>query len=243
MSAPKESIGDPFLTHLVALLSVHELGTNAIVLPYTGPSTYYHDSILRSITAISNRMHTAEAKLDDARNTDQDARAPSSNTGLNAALPVPAASDSSTALSYSGPDSQLPAPISPVAPSKTSSHDAAGDQGVEESVGELARLLIQLQDVARVCRAVACGDLTQEITADIEGGVVGELKGSINTIVTKLSRVASEVSRVALEVGTKGILGGEAVVPDVEGTWADLTNSVNVSSRVISLVLAQLTSI
>jgi methyl-accepting chemotaxis protein len=243
MSAPKESIGDPFLTHLVALLSVYELGTNAIVLPYTGPSTYYHDSILRSITAITNRMHTAEAKLDDARNTDQDARAPLSDTGLNAKMPAPAASDSSSALPYTGPDLKLPEPVPPAAPSKTSPLDAARDQGVEGSVGELARLQIQVQDVARVCRAVARGDLTQEITVDIEGGVMGELKGSINTIVTKLSRVASEVSRVALEVGTKGILGGEAVVPDVEGTWADLTDSVNVSSRVISLVLAQLTSI
>jgi methyl-accepting chemotaxis protein len=243
MSVSKESIGDPFLTHLVALLSICELGprTNAVVLPYTGPSTWAHDAILRSIAAISSRMYTAEAKLEDARNTDPDARAPSSDTGLNTALPAPAASDSSAALPYTGPDSKLPEPVPPVASLKTS--PLARDQGVEESVGELARLQIQVQDVARVCRAVACGDLTQEITADIEGGVMGELKGSINTIVTKLSRVASEVSRVALEVGTKGILGGEAVVPDVEGTWADLTDSVNVSSRVISLVLAQLTSI
>jgi hypothetical protein len=44
MSEPKDSIGDPFLTHLVTLLSVHELGTNAIVLPYTGPSTYCNKS-------------------------------------------------------------------------------------------------------------------------------------------------------------------------------------------------------
>jgi osomolarity two-component system sensor histidine kinase NIK1 len=86
-----------------------------------------------------------------------------------------------------------------------------------------------------VCRAIARGDLTQEVTVNIEGGVMGELKGSINTIVTKLSRVTSEVSRVALAVGTKGILGGEALVPDVEGTWADLTNNVNVRKRGLSV--------
>jgi HAMP domain-containing protein/signal transduction histidine kinase/DNA-binding response OmpR family regulator len=35
------------------------------------------------------------------------------------------------------------------------------------------------------------------------------------------------VSRVAREVGTEGKLGGRAVVPDVAGTWKDLTDSVN----------------
>jgi hypothetical protein len=105
---------------------------------------YYHDSILRSITAISSRMHTAEAKLEDARNTDQDARAPSSNTTLIGELPAPAASDSSAALPYTGPDSKLTEPVPSVAPLKTLPLDAARDQGVEGSVGELARLQIQV---------------------------------------------------------------------------------------------------
>ncbi|HEX2200008.1 MAG TPA: HAMP domain-containing protein, partial [Burkholderiales bacterium] len=38
---------------------------------------------------------------------------------------------------------------------------------------------------------------------------------------------ASEVSRVAREVGTEGKLGGQALVPGVDGTWKDLTDNVN----------------
>src|SRR6185437_1508022 len=38
---------------------------------------------------------------------------------------------------------------------------------------------------------------------------------------------AAEVTRVAREVGTEGILGGQAQVKGVAGTWKDLTDSVN----------------
>src|SRR5207253_5811127 len=43
----------------------------------------------------------------------------------------------------------------------------------------------------------------------------------------RLSSFASEVTRVAREVGSDGILGGQAEVPGVSGTWKDLTDSVN----------------
>jgi CheY-like chemotaxis protein/signal transduction histidine kinase/HAMP domain-containing protein len=45
--------------------------------------------------------------------------------------------------------------------------------------------------------------------------------GSVNAF-------AAEVTRVAREVGTEGKLGGQAQVPDVAGTWKDLTDNVNV---------------
>ncbi len=54
-----------------------------------------------------------------------------------------------------------------------------------------------------------------------------ELKNTINTMVDQLSSFAAEVTRVAREVGTEGILGGQANVPGVAGTWKDLTDSVN----------------
>src|SRR5690242_21497421 len=46
-------------------------------------------------------------------------------------------------------------------------------------------------------------------------------------MVDQLNSFASEVSRVAREVGTEGKLGGQAMVPDVAGTWKDLTDNVN----------------
>jgi hypothetical protein len=52
--------------------------------------------------------------------------------------------------------------------------------------------------------------------------------GTVNSMVDQLSAFASEVTRVALEVGTQGILGGQAKVEGVQGTWADLTRNVNV---------------
>src|SRR6185312_12581908 len=54
-----------------------------------------------------------------------------------------------------------------------------------------------------------------------------ELKNTINTMVDQLNAFASEVTRVAREVGTEGKLGGQAQVPDVGGTWKDLTDNVN----------------
>ncbi|MEE1745225.1 HAMP domain-containing protein, partial [Streptomyces sp. JV184] len=47
------------------------------------------------------------------------------------------------------------------------------------------------------------------------------------TMVDHLLNFADEVTRVAREVGTEGQLGGQARVRDVEGTWRDLTESVN----------------
>jgi len=46
-------------------------------------------------------------------------------------------------------------------------------------------------------------------------------------MVDQLNAFAGEVTRVAREVGTDGKLGGQAEVPDVAGTWKDLTDNVN----------------
>ena len=46
-------------------------------------------------------------------------------------------------------------------------------------------------------------------------------------MVDQLRSFAAEVTRVAREVGTEGILGGQADVKGVAGTWKDLTDSVN----------------
>jgi len=84
----------------------------------------------------------------------------------------------------------------------------------------------QVRNIAGVTTAVANGDLSKKITVDVKGEIL-ELKDTINTMVDQLRAFASEVTRVAREVGTEGILGGQAVVPGVAGTWKDLTDSVN----------------
>src|SRR4026209_1477326 len=84
----------------------------------------------------------------------------------------------------------------------------------------------QVRNIAEVATAVAGGDLSKKVTVDVKGEIL-ELKNTINTIVDQLRSFASEVTRVAREVGTEGILGGQARVEGVSGTWKDLTDSVN----------------
>src|SRR5213079_2920823 len=58
-----------------------------------------------------------------------------------------------------------------------------------------------------------------------------ELKDTVNVMVDQLRSFASEVTRVAREVGSEGMLGGQARVEGVSGTWKDLTDSVNFMAR------------
>jgi HAMP domain-containing protein/CheY-like chemotaxis protein/signal transduction histidine kinase len=96
-----------------------------------------------------------------------------------------------------------------------------------DSVNSMAgNLTAQVRNIAEVTTAVARGDLSRKITVDVKGEIL-ELKNTINTMVDQLNAFAGEVTRVAREVGTDGKLGGQAAVPDVAGTWKDLTDNVN----------------
>jgi HAMP domain-containing protein/CheY-like chemotaxis protein/signal transduction histidine kinase len=96
-----------------------------------------------------------------------------------------------------------------------------------DSVNSMAgNLTAQVRNIAEVTTAVARGDLSRKITVDVKGEIL-ELKNTINTMVDQLNAFASEVTRVAREVGTEGKLGGQAQVPEVAGTWKDLTDNVN----------------
>jgi len=96
-----------------------------------------------------------------------------------------------------------------------------------DSVNQMAgNLTTQVRNIAEVTIAVANGDMSKKITADVRGEIL-QLKETVNTMVDQLRAFASEVTRVAREVGTDGKLGGQAFVPGVAGTWKDLTDSVN----------------
>jgi osomolarity two-component system sensor histidine kinase NIK1 len=81
--------------------------------------------------------------------------------------------------------------------------NAAFESGMS-AVEELRLLKTQVQDVARVCNAVARGDLSQKITVHVQGVVMVQLKDVINGMVDKLGQFAREVTRVSQEVGTEG---------------------------------------
>ena len=96
-----------------------------------------------------------------------------------------------------------------------------------DSVNFMAsNLTAQVRNIADVATAIASGDLSKKITVNVSGEIL-QLKKTINTMVDQLNAFAGEVTRVAREVGTEGILGGQANVPGAAGTWEDLTDSVN----------------
>ncbi|MDX5346317.1 MAG: HAMP domain-containing protein, partial [Hymenobacteraceae bacterium] len=89
-----------------------------------------------------------------------------------------------------------------------------------------SNLTLQVRDIAKVATAVAQGNLTQKVTVDVKGEFL-QLKENINQMVDSLNIFGDEVTRVAREVGTEGKLGGQAKVPNVGGTWKELTDNVN----------------
>ena len=88
----------------------------------------------------------------------------------------------------------------------------------------------QVRNIAEVTTAVAFGDLSKKITVEASGEIL-ELRNTINTMVDQLSSFADEVTRVSREVGIDGILGGQAAVEGVSGTWKELTDNVNMMAN------------
>ncbi|CAL9356733.1 HAMP domain-containing protein [Streptomyces sp. enrichment culture] len=84
----------------------------------------------------------------------------------------------------------------------------------------------ELRQLLAGLTAVRDGDFGTRLPGDADG-LMGDIAKVFNGMVDQLSLFTSEVTRVAREVGTEGTLGGQAQVPGVSGTWADLTDSVN----------------
>lgn len=84
----------------------------------------------------------------------------------------------------------------------------------------------QVREIASVTTAVAHGDLGHKIHIPAQGEIL-QLQQTINTMVDQLRKFATEVTRVARDVGTEGVLGGQAAIEGVQGMWNDLTINVN----------------
>jgi hypothetical protein len=100
-------------------------------------------------------------------------------------------------------------------------------KGLTDNVNFMAsNLTTQVRGIAKVVTAVANGDLTQKLVVEAKGEIA-ELADTINSMTDTLGIFAQQVTTVAREVGIEGILGGQADVPNVAGTWKDLTDNVN----------------
>lgn len=84
-----------------------------------------------------------------------------------------------------------------------------------------------LREIGEIITAVAQGDLTMKVrmnTVEMDPEIT-TFKRTINAMMDQLQMFASEVSRVAREVGTEGLLGGQARIGGVDGTWKELTDN------------------
>lgn len=86
-----------------------------------------------------------------------------------------------------------------------------------------------LREIGEIVAAAARGDLTMKVrmnTVEMDPEIT-TFKRTINAMMDQLQVFASEVSRVAREVGTEGLLGGQARIGGVDGTWKELTDNGN----------------
>ncbi|KAF7333366.1 hypothetical protein MVEN_02352200 [Mycena venus] len=88
-------------------------------------------------------------------------------------------------------------------------------------------LTLQVRTISDATNAVAKGDLTRKIAGLSVSGEMLSLVNTINDMIDQLAIFASEVKKVALEVGTKGNMGVQAEVGNVQGIWLEITVSVN----------------
>lgn len=100
-----------------------------------------------------------------------------------------------------------------------------------DSVNVMAKNLTeQVREIATVTTAVAHGDLSRKIERPARGEIL-QLQQTINTMVDQLRSFATEVTRVARDVGTEGVLGGQAQIDGVKGMWNELTVNVNAMAK------------
>jgi osomolarity two-component system, sensor histidine kinase NIK1 len=255
------SFPDPFLAHLILILSIYELGPSPSPIPsYDGPSTWQTDHILRTLKTMAHRMYSAEHTiLHSANLASPDGTTASSypniTTHMSSGLPhrsssppsFPPHSVTSLAtdverkinMSASGSDRERSSyavqlsdrAVSPIAfsapptshgdlasrpPFGTAGSDKLVNAAFESDMGtveELRFVKTQMSDVARVCNAVARGDLSQRITVHVQGAFMVQLKDVINGMVDKLDQFAREVTRVSQEVGAQGYLSSPPTRP------------------------------
>ena len=84
-----------------------------------------------------------------------------------------------------------------------------------------------LREIGSIITQVANGDLSKrvQVQATEMDAEIATFKHTINTMMDQLEVFGSEVTRVAREVGTEGILGGQAQISGVHGIWKELTDN------------------
>ena len=105
-----------------------------------------------------------------------------------------------------------------------------------------SNLTLQVREIAAVTTAVAYRNLSQKIERQASGEIF-ELQTTINTMVDQLGAFAVEVNRVARDVGTEGILGGQARIDGIQGIWNELTVNVNAMANNLTTHVRDITTV
>ena len=90
-------------------------------------------------------------------------------------------------------------------------------------IGAIAKPVLE---VSRILNSIAEGKLEDKFGLTVTGDFRA-MADVINRTLVSLNIFAEQVTQVAKEVGVEGKLGGQASVPNVSGTWKDLTDNVN----------------
>jgi len=103
----------------------------------------------------------------------------------------------------------------------------AGTEG-SDRLGELdgGQPTAQVRNIAEVTTAVARGDCRARSPSDVKGEIL-ELKDTHHPWWTSSTPCVGSDAVLPLESAPKARLGGQAQVPEVAGTWKDLTDNVN----------------
>ena len=94
-----------------------------------------------------------------------------------------------------------------------------------------------LKEIGTIVTNVANGDLSHKVqihAVELDPEIAA-FKRTINTMMDQLQVFGKEVTRVAREVGTEGILGGQAQITGVNGVWKDLTENGNCNYSIHTL--------
>ncbi|MDM8535552.1 response regulator [Desulfobacterales bacterium HSG17] len=92
----------------------------------------------------------------------------------------------------------------------------------------MQRMTRTFREMGQIVEKVSQGDFSQKINKKGENDLLAE---NFNSMLYVLRVFSTELSRVALEVGTEGILGGQARIENVSGAWKDLIENVNLMAR------------
>ena len=125
----------------------------------------------------------------------------------------------------------------------TSSDEVGGWRESTDAANALLDHLTEpLLAASRVIEAVARGDLTSP--GPVSGrGEIAALGHTIEGMTATLRAFSDEVTRVAREIGSEGLLGGQARVPGVSGIWKDLTDSVNLMAGNLTTQVRDISSV